>query len=177
MQSSMSSDISSSGHPPMPHTPTGIGGEGRPDTPRPGCDSDHTAVDPEVDLVKRRLRMARRHISVSQREAAARAGISKSVLEKYESRDGERIPNTRQLFRLAQVYGLSVDYLLGAGEEPQPFPGYDASAVRSLADGSSADDSPGGDSGAAAPTSAAPTSAAPTSAGPGAEPPGSRGLE
>ncbi len=69
---------------------------------------------PQLDIaeVKRRLRMARGELSVSQREAAARAGISKSVLEKYESRENQRIPNTRQLFQLAEAYGVSVDYLL-----------------------------------------------------------------
>ncbi len=71
------------------------------------------SVDPDVAVVKQRLRRARARLGVSQREAAERAGISKSVLEKYESRDNMRIPNTRQLFRLAHVYELSIDYLLG----------------------------------------------------------------
>lgn len=66
----------------------------------------------DVAEVKRRLRMARSELGVSQREAATRAGISKSVLEKYESRENQRIPNTRQLFQLAEAYGVSVDYLL-----------------------------------------------------------------
>ncbi len=69
--------------------------------------------DPKPDVVKRRLRQARAELALSQREAAARAGISTSVLEKYESRDNKRIPNTRQLFRLAEVYSLTIDYLLG----------------------------------------------------------------
>ena len=52
-------------------------------------------------------------MEISQRETADRAVISKSVLEKYESRGNERIPNTRQLFKLAEVYQVSVDFLLG----------------------------------------------------------------
>ncbi|MEZ5962892.1 MAG: helix-turn-helix transcriptional regulator [Planctomycetota bacterium] len=60
--------------------------------------------------------MARNRLRISQREAANRAGISKSVLEKYESNENDRIPNTRQLFRLAEAYELSIDYLLGRSE-------------------------------------------------------------
>lgn len=68
----------------------------------------------QLDIVeiKRRLRQVRSELSISQREAALRAGISKSVLEKYESRENQRIPNTRQLFQLAEAYRVSVDYLL-----------------------------------------------------------------
>ncbi|MEM7201721.1 MAG: helix-turn-helix transcriptional regulator [Planctomycetota bacterium] len=69
--------------------------------------------DPDVEVVKSRLRRARRQLALSQRQAAQRAGVSKSVLEKYESREDTRIPNTRQLFRLALAYGVSIDYLLG----------------------------------------------------------------
>lgn len=66
----------------------------------------------DVPEVKRRLRLARNELSISQREAARRASVSKSVLEKYESRENTRIPNTRQLYQLAEAYGVSLDYLL-----------------------------------------------------------------
>ena len=70
-------------------------------------------LEPDIALVKQRLRMGRAARRLSQREAAARAGISRSVLVKYEARDNERIPNTRQIFRLAVIYELSIDFLLG----------------------------------------------------------------
>jgi len=73
-------------------------------------------ADPDVSTVKRNLRLARNRLRISQREAAKRAGISKSVLEKYESQENDRIPNTRQLYRLAEAYELSLDYLLGRSE-------------------------------------------------------------
>lgn len=66
----------------------------------------------DIAEVKRRLRAVRGELKISQREAALRASISKSVLEKYESRENQRIPNTRQLFQLAEAYGVSVDFLL-----------------------------------------------------------------
>ncbi len=69
-------------------------------------------VQLDITEIKRRLRLVRSEIGISQREAARRANISKSVLEKYESRENQRIPNTRQLFLLAEAYGVSVDYLL-----------------------------------------------------------------
>lgn len=65
-----------------------------------------------IPEIKRRLRLVRGDLGISQREAAQRASISKSVLEKYESRENERIPNTRQLFKLAEAYRVSVDFLL-----------------------------------------------------------------
>ena len=73
-------------------------------------------MDPVTQLVKRNLRLARNRLRISQREAASRAGISKSVLEKYESNENDRIPNTRQLYRLAEAYELSIDYLLGRSD-------------------------------------------------------------
>lgn len=81
--------------------------------------SDHDLPNPraasplDVINLKRKLRAARAKLGVSQRRAAELAGISKSVLEKYESRGNDRIPNTRQLHRLAHLYGASVDDLLG----------------------------------------------------------------
>lgn len=69
--------------------------------------------DPDLQEVKRRLRSARSALGISQREATKRAGISQSVLEKYESRDNLRLPSTKQLFRLAEVYDVGIDYLLG----------------------------------------------------------------
>ena len=66
----------------------------------------------DIPAIKQRLRELRRRLGISQREAAVRAGISKSVLEKYESEDGTRIPNTRQLILLAEAYGVSTDFLL-----------------------------------------------------------------
>lgn len=69
--------------------------------------------DPVVAVVKRNLRLARGRLHLTQREAAVISGVSLSVIEKYESADNPRIPNTRQLFRLAEAYSVSVDFLLG----------------------------------------------------------------
>jgi transcriptional regulator with XRE-family HTH domain len=82
-------------------------------------------VDIDVAEVKARMIQRRAELAISQATTARLAHISKSVLEKYEGAGNERIPNTRQLFALAEVYGVSIDWLLGrtevrgvAGEEP-----------------------------------------------------------
>ena len=93
--------------------------------------TDIQPLDPTA--LKRRLREARARLGVSQRKAAALAGISKSVLEKYESRGNDRIPNTRQLFRLARLYHVSLDGLLGLGAAPTEKPAYDLTNGRSPA--------------------------------------------
>jgi transcriptional regulator with XRE-family HTH domain len=69
----------------------------------------------DTDAVKRRLRLRRHELGLSQREASEKAGVSKSVIEKYESRHNNRIPNTAQLFRLVEVYGVSTDFILKGG--------------------------------------------------------------
>ena len=93
-------------------------------------------TDPDLRLVKHRLRTARHGLKISQREATRRAGISQSVLEKYESRDNQRLPSTRQLFRLAEVYGVAIDYLLGRTESSSFTPS--APATNGSANGSEA---------------------------------------
>lgn len=79
----------------------------------------NTPRDPDPETVKDRLRQARNALGISQREATRRAGISQSVLEKYESRENSRLPSTKQLFRLADVYGVSIDFLLGRVDSSQ----------------------------------------------------------
>ena len=78
----------------------------------------------DIAAVKRRLRFVRSSLGLSQREVAVLAQISKSVLEKYESFENERVPNTRQLFQLAEAYKVSLDYLLVRDEDAAQAAGY-----------------------------------------------------
>lgn len=96
-------------------------------------------TDPDCQEVKRRLRVARNALGISQREATQRAGISQSVLEKYESRDNLRLPSTRQLFRLAEVYGVAIDYLLGRTDQPALGPATRTSALGQVEQSASPD--------------------------------------
>lgn len=70
-------------------------------------------IDPAA--IKERLRELRADAGIPQHEAAKRAGVTKSVLEKYESfsdANRHRIPNTRQLLALANAYGTTTDFIL-----------------------------------------------------------------
>lgn len=66
-----------------------------------------------------RLRDLRTLKSVNQDIAAEACGISRIALARYET--GQRSPRIEIATRLADYYGVSVDYLLG-GDEPSPAP-------------------------------------------------------
>ena len=63
-----------------------------------------------------KLKSLRKQYGLSQREAAARLGISTSVISAYEN--GERTPSTENLLALSYLYKCSTDYLLGKESEP-----------------------------------------------------------
>jgi len=58
-----------------------------------------------------RLRKLRLEHRLSQKEAAARIGISSSIISGYET--GERTPSAEVLLSLSYLYKCSTDYLLG----------------------------------------------------------------
>ena len=65
-----------------------------------------------------RLRYLREETHYSQRGLAKRLGYSPSVISAYES--GDRTPSVQALIALADVYHVSVDYLLGRTVPRQP---------------------------------------------------------
>lgn len=68
-------------------------------------------IDPELDLMAKRLRMARASLGLKQAEVAERAGISQSVLSLYEH--GRRDPLATTIKRLCSLYGVSADWVMG----------------------------------------------------------------
>ena len=64
---------------------------------------------PEIDVKLKQLRIQR---SLSQVELAKHLGVSKSVISSYEN--GVHLPPYDVLIRLAELFGVSTDYLLGA---------------------------------------------------------------
>ncbi|HIT66654.1 MAG TPA: helix-turn-helix transcriptional regulator [Candidatus Merdisoma merdipullorum] len=58
-----------------------------------------------------RLKVLRIQSGYSQKKAAEIAGISASILSGYES--GEKTPSLQKILILANLYHVSVDYLLG----------------------------------------------------------------
>ena len=66
-----------------------------------------------MDHLSARLRTLResKWPLLSQRKTSELCGLPKNALQKYER--GEAIPTAEVLLKLADYYGVSVDYLLG----------------------------------------------------------------
>ena len=64
------------------------------------------------DKLATRLRMERARTNETQEQAAKRIGIYQNALCQYEQ--GERVPTLPTLIKLADAYGVTLDYLVGA---------------------------------------------------------------
>lgn len=64
-----------------------------------------------------RLRQLRKSKGYTQVRVQMDTGIEQALLSKYEN--GERIPPTETLVKLADYYNVSVDYLLSRTDNPQ----------------------------------------------------------
>ena len=62
-----------------------------------------------------RLKQLRELNNMSQRQAAEAIGCSQGNYSRYET--GEREPSIELLIKMAAVFGVSVDYLIGRSEE------------------------------------------------------------
>ena len=64
-----------------------------------------------------RLRGLRNRRGLSQKKVATEFGITEIGYQNYEA--GRRSPSITMLYRLADFYDVSTDYLLGRTDEPQ----------------------------------------------------------
>lgn len=62
-----------------------------------------------------RLRLLRKEQNLPQEKTAAEIGVGFSTYRRYET--GERVPDADVLVRIADFYGVSLDYLVGRSEE------------------------------------------------------------
>lgn len=62
------------------------------------------------DVMKNRLKELRISRGYTQISLQMQTGIEQSLLSKFEN--GERVPPTETLIRLAEFYNVSIDYLL-----------------------------------------------------------------
>ena len=67
--------------------------------------------------MKNNLKKLRKGRGLTQIALMMQTGIEQALLSKYES--GERIPPTETLVRLADFYGVSLDYLLARTDNPE----------------------------------------------------------
>ena len=63
------------------------------------------------------LKKLRKSRGLTQIALMMQTGIEQALLSKYEN--GERIPPTETLVRLADFYGVSLDYLLARTDNPE----------------------------------------------------------
>ena len=71
-----------------------------------------------IQSLPEKLKMLRSKYGYSQKQVAAKAGVSASIISGYET--GERTPSTDILLSLSNIYHCSVDYLLGKQPEIPP---------------------------------------------------------
>ena len=62
------------------------------------------------DIMQNRLKQLRKSRGYTQVSLQMQTGIEQALLSKFEN--GERIPPTETLMRLAEFYNVSIDYIL-----------------------------------------------------------------
>jgi len=66
--------------------------------------------------VKNNLKVLRKSKGYTQIAVQMKTGIEQALLSKFEN--GERVPPTETLIRLADFYNVSIDYILCRTENP-----------------------------------------------------------
>ena len=69
------------------------------------------------DNMQNRLKALRKSRGYTQVSIQMQTGIEQSLLSKFEN--GDRIPPTETLVRLAEFYNVSIDYILCRTEKPE----------------------------------------------------------
>ena len=67
--------------------------------------------------MKNNLRVLRKSRGYTQIAVQMQTGIEQALLSKFEN--GERIPPTETLLRLAEFYDVSLDYILCRTDKPE----------------------------------------------------------
>lgn len=68
------------------------------------------------DVVKNNLKILRKNKGYTQIALQMKTGIEQALLSKFEN--GERIPPTETLIKLADFYNVSIDYILCRTDNP-----------------------------------------------------------
>lgn len=67
--------------------------------------------------MKNNLKLLRKRAGYTQVSLQNRTGIEQALLSKFEN--GERVPPTETLIRLADFYNVSIDYILCRTDIPE----------------------------------------------------------
>ena len=68
------------------------------------------------EILGRRVEILRKGVGLSQQDLASRVGVGKSAISMVES--GQRGLSVDSLYVLADVFGVSLDYLVGRDDVP-----------------------------------------------------------
>jgi transcriptional regulator with XRE-family HTH domain len=82
------------------------------------CKDGYSKVGEIMSQVGDRIRELREERDWSQREFAKRVGINYSVVNRIEL--GKRSVEDHELAKIADVFGVTTDYLLGRTDNPNP---------------------------------------------------------
>lgn len=69
------------------------------------------------DIVKNNLKLLRTSKGYTQIALQMKTGIEQALLSKFEN--GERVPPTETLIKLADFYNVSIDYILCRTDNPE----------------------------------------------------------
>ncbi|MCL6445044.1 MAG: helix-turn-helix domain-containing protein [Alicyclobacillus sp.] len=69
-----------------------------------------------------RFRMLRESRGWTQDDVAEKLGVSRPTIAGYESESKGRIPREETLIKIAELFGCTIDYLLGRTDDPTPPP-------------------------------------------------------
>lgn len=72
------------------------------------------------DILAQRLKKCREKTGLPQIKVAIYCDITEKAYQNYEL--GVHEPRISILMRIAQYYGVSIDYLVGLTDEPAPYP-------------------------------------------------------
>nr|WP_325181388.1 helix-turn-helix transcriptional regulator [uncultured Oscillibacter sp.] len=73
-----------------------------------------------IDVLPKRLKKCRKSTGLPQIKVAIYCDITERSYQNYEL--GIREPKVSILMRIAQFYGVSIDYLVGLTDDPTPYP-------------------------------------------------------
>ena len=68
-------------------------------------------------IMENNLKKLRKEKGYSQIAVQMKTGIEQALISKYER--GERVPPTESLIRLAELYNVSIDYILCRTDKPE----------------------------------------------------------
>lgn len=69
--------------------------------------------------INNKLKELRSAVGLNQSEMAEKLGVSVSSYQKYEREKNSIMPSIEVLIKIAEFFGVSVDYLLGRENQPE----------------------------------------------------------